>query len=450
MKKYVFIILGIVFLALFLVLFKDSAGVNDMESSIEIFEIKTENTPEYLRATGIIIPEKTVEIRSNRSGTVINVVGEEGSRVSGGDLLLKYDNDVARADVSQADANLNQARSSLNQVEARKKESVEAIRLAEIRLENARSVSNSSILAQIEQADLKIENARKEVERNRKLYDNNAIEEVKLENSIHNLELQIQQKNILENNLAELRQEKDNRIQEAEQSLSQARTSLNTVKQDIEVARSAVQIAETNLNRAEMLLKKHSMYSPIDGVILDKNIQQGEYTQPGQLLYEISTENYLVRISPDERELNLLSVGKEGYISPDAFPDRRFKVKIERISPDVDIDRGTVEIYLELLEDTDMLLANMSVSVEITNNDNTGNIYVPEDYVFTESTGSNQSTEYVYLIREGKAEKRIISTGDRDNHGRIEIRNGLNKGDRIVLPDNIEEGQQIEQQSEQE
>ncbi len=436
MKKILIVILIVISITVIVFLYIEDAIVND---HVEVFTIKNENNSTPLRASGILIPKETIEVRANRSGIIVEAIGSEGSSLTKGEMLYRYDDDIAKADLYQTEANLMQAKSSLSQSKARKEEVEAKVQLEKITLENAKNISHKVEKNQIEELDLKIENANLELERRKKLYNNNAIEKVRLEDSLHKLALLKKQKEIMINKLAELEKETNNQIMEAEQSLKQAKISLNTANKDILVAESAVQIAKSALNKAEMLLKKYQFKSPISGVILEKNINEGEYVQPGQVIYSLSSNDFLVKISPDERELNILSLGGEAYISPEAYPDQKINVVISRISPQINAERGTVDIYLELLEESNLLLANMSVSVEFLKQNNNRGILIPEKYIKDEN-----SKEYVFVFQENKAIKRIINTGEKNDKGMVEIINGLKEGEKIINTENIEDEIKIE------
>lgn len=438
MKKILIIILIVISITVLMFLYKEDGIVND---NVDVFTIRNENSPTTLRASGILIPRKIIEVRANRSGIIVEAIGSEGSSVSKGEMLYKYDDDIAKADLHQAEANLMKAKSSLSQSQARREEVEANIQLAEVRLKNIKSISHIVVKKQIEELDLKIENANVELERSKKLYNNNAIEKVKLEDSVHNLDLLNKQKEIMINNLAELEKETNNQIAEAELSLKQVKTSLKTANIDVLVADSAVQIDKSALNKAELLLEKYQLKAPISGLILRKNINEGEYVQPGQVIYSLSSNDFLVRISPDERELNILSPGGEAYISPEAYPDKKIKVVISRISPQINAERGTVDIYLELLEEADLLLTNMSVSVEFLKQSNNSGIYIPEKYIKDEN-----SKEYVFVFQQNQAIKRIINTGEKNEKGLVEIINGLKEAEKIISTENIEDKMKIELQ----
>ncbi|MFW6287966.1 MAG: efflux RND transporter periplasmic adaptor subunit [bacterium] len=435
MKKILILIsILLIIVLVYVFLFQDEDITGD---EIEVFTITNENTVSSLRASGIIIPEKIIEVKASRSGIIEFVSVSEGSNINEKSLLYKYDDDIPVSELEQADANLEHSILSLEQAIARKREAESAVELAAIRLKNTQDNTHKSTKSQIEQKEIEIENAEEKVERNRKLLFNNAIEENRLKESLHNLNILKKQKEIQQYNLEDLQRQKENQIEEAEQTLRQRRDFLSTTEKDVKKARANVEIARSALRQAELLLEKHRINSPITGIVLEKHIEEGEYVQPGELIYKIASDSLKVRISPDERELNLLTVGKKGYISPDAYPEEIFNVEIRRISPIIDDDRGTIDIYLNLLENSSILLANMSVSVEINNN--MSDIYIPSKYIYSD----DNNIEYVFVYEKNQAVKRLIDIGHKNTQGRVEIINGLNEGDVILYSSNIEDGMQL-------
>ena len=97
------------------------------------------------------------------------------------------------------------------------------------------------------------------------------------------------------------------------------------------LAQDAVQI-EAQIRQKEIDLDDRELRSPIDGVVDEKFVQPGEYVIPGQRLF-IVHDPKAVWIDADIKETKLtrLKPGQPVEISVDAYPDRRFAGRIERI-----------------------------------------------------------------------------------------------------------------------
>ncbi|SRR6056297_139367 len=407
------------------------------EDITDYITIEKTELVESLRASGIVKPHKTVEISSTIAENVDVINFTEGDLVKEGDLLLEFDDDIAQAEYEQALAQVKSAEASLKQTEAQIKESKAQISLAETKLENASDLNDESLKEEIEQAELEIQNAVSELERRQYLYQNDAIEEIKVEQQQHNVNVLKSKKKVLEQRLVELRNSRDNRVKEAKEEIKRSEVAYQAAQKQYQVAEGNLNSAKASLNRAKVNLEKYNISSPINGVILDKTVEEGEYVQPGRTLFEIGTKDLQIEISPDEKELNLLSIGKKGYVSPEAFPNRKYEVEIFEIAPSIDSDRGTIEVYLKPTEENEVLIPNMSVSVEIISERKENVLLVPINYVLEDN-----SSRYVYIFNNGTAQRQNIEV-DKNYDGKVIVTKGLQEGDKVLNPTNLNDGQTV-------
>ncbi|HMA60204.1 MAG TPA: efflux RND transporter periplasmic adaptor subunit [Halanaerobiales bacterium] len=392
---------------------------------------------ESLRASGVVKPHKTIEISSTIAENVKTINFEEGDHVKKENLLLKFDNDIAQAEYEQALAQVKSAEASLEQTEAQIQESKAQIDLAETKLENATELNDESIKEEIAQAELEIQNAVSELERRQYLYENDAIEKIKVEQQQHTVNVLESRKKVLEQRLVELEKTRNNRVKEAEEELKRAEVAYQAAQKQYQVAEGNLNSAKAALNRALVNLNKYDIKAPIDGVILKKMVDEGEYVQPGRTLFEIGTEELQIEISPDEKELNLLSIGKKGYVSPEAFPNSRYEVEIFEIAPSIDSDRGTIDVYLKPTEENETLIPNMSVSVEIISEREEDVLLIPRNYVLEDSNG-----KYLYLYNSETAQRQSIEV-DKNYNGQVIVTEGVKEGDIVLDPNNITDGQTV-------
>ena len=430
------------YIALILIILVAAAGwfyyQNQQQQEVtEYITIEQTELIESLRASGIVKPHKTIQISSTIAENVELINFDEGDQVEKGEVILEFDDDLAQAEYEQAQAQLESAEASLEQTEASIEESKAQIDLAQTKLKNAKELNDESLQEEINQAELEIQNAVSELERRQYLYENNATEKIKVEEQQHRVNVLRSKKRVLEQRLVELKKTRNNRVEEAEEELKRAEVSYQAAQKQYFVAESNVSSAQAALNRAEVNLNKYKVESPINGIILDKMVEEGEYVQPGRTLVEVGTQELQIEISPDEKELNLLSVGKTGYVSPEAYPNRRYEVEIFRISPSIDSDRGTIDVYLKPTEENNRLIPNMSVSVEIISEKKEEVILVPRNYVLEDNSG-----QYVYIYENGTAVKQAIEI-DQNYNGQVVVASGLESGDRVLNPENISDGQTV-------
>ncbi len=90
-------------------------------------------------------------------------------------------------------------------------------------------------------------------------------------------------------------------------------------KEDIDQGRAKVKQAEAALRFAETQLKYAKIYSPLDGVVLSKNIEQGEYVAPGTPVVTVADlVNVWLRAYVNETDLDRVKLGQAAEITTDA------------------------------------------------------------------------------------------------------------------------------------
>ncbi len=435
MKKRYIVIVLIILIAAFGFFYYQN---NNQVANVEYITAQRTDLVNSLRASGVVKPEKTINLSSTIAENIKVINFKEGDIVNEGDVLIEFDDSTAQANYKQALAQLNSAKASLEQTESTIKESEAQIRLAEVKLENANEINDESLLEEINQAELEIANAKEELERRQYLYENGAIEKIKVEEQKHRVNVLESNKIILEQRLIELKKTRNNKVKEAIEELKRSEIAYQSAQKQYHVAEENVNSAQADLNRAEVNLEKYIINSPIDGKILTQDIEVSEYIQPGQTLLTIGSNELQIEISPDEKELNLISIGDHGYVSPDAYPNRKFEVEIVRIASSVDPDRGTIDVYLKPVEDNEILIPNMSVSVEVVNERIEDIILIPENYV-----REDNESRYVYIYNNGTAQRKNI-TLEETYQNEVVVSEGLNEGDQILRPENLTDGQAVE------
>ncbi len=323
----------------------------------------------FLRASGIVVPAATIDIRASLAGTVQEVFADPGDVLPAGAVLLRLDDRLAAADLELALANVRQAGSQTDEVRARKQQAMEEVNLAKVRWENSQSLTDRSAAQELARAQAEQEIADSDVRRISRLVDGGAVQEFELQRARDQRTLAEFGVRLAEARLADQRVSLDHSQREAWQSIQLAEAAASVLLESVAVAYQGKQTAQASYERARLNLEAHRKTIPTEGCILERHVEVGEYVQPGTLLFELRSPMLVVRIEPDERELANLYVGREALVSPEAMPDRSFPVRVLRIAPAVDANRGTIEVFLSVPETVDWLIPNMAVSVEFAPED---------------------------------------------------------------------------------
>ncbi len=109
----------------------------------------------------------------------------------------------------------------------------------------------------------------------------------------------------------------------APERIAVSESQINTANASIEQAQAAV-------HQAELDLANTKIYSPEDGFISRKSVQDGQFVQPGTLMMALSqSDDIWVTANFKETQLGMMRVGMPVEIKVDAYPDQTFQGKIE-------------------------------------------------------------------------------------------------------------------------
>lgn len=123
------------------------------------------------------------------------------------------------------------------------------------------------------------------------------------------------------------------RVSALERQRNTAHSSVNEVSQKKENAEAAILRAEAALEMAELNLSYTVITAPCDGCLGKRNIEIGQYINPGQSITTIIPDNekWIIANFKETQVINL-HVGQEVDIEVDAYPNKKFKGQITSIS----------------------------------------------------------------------------------------------------------------------
>ena len=105
---------------------------------------------------------------------------------------------------------------------------------------------------------------------------------------------------------------------------------------DYETAKSALISSKAQLNRAEINLGYATIRAPIDGVVISKNVEQGQTVAASlnsPVLFNIVNDlsKMQVQASIDEADIGQVKEGQEVTFSVDAYPEDKFTGSVQQI-----------------------------------------------------------------------------------------------------------------------
>jgi Cu(I)/Ag(I) efflux system membrane fusion protein len=152
-----------------------------------------------------------------------------------------------------------------------------------------------------------------------------------------------------------------------------------------------------------------TVYSPVNGYVIQKMALQGMRVMPGEKLFDIADLSSVWIISDVyENEMQLVREGQTAVISLSYFPGREFSSKIDYIYPALSGDTRTAKVRFTIPNPGGLLKPQMFTNVEIKIGLGK-KLAIPEDAVI--DTGQRQ---VVYVDHgEGNFEPREVQLGAR-------------------------------------
>jgi HlyD family secretion protein len=375
---------------------------------------------EVVSATGKIQPETELKISSDVSGEITEMLVKEGEQVKKGALLCRIRPDLYLSAFERVNASVNTTKANLKTAQA-----------------------------QLEQAKANFANSENIYNRNKRLFEQNAISQQDFD--------------------------------AVKAQYESARANVVALEEGVHAGQFNIQSSEAALKEANTNLEKTYIYSPVDATISKLSVEKGERVvgvsgMAGTEIMRLANLNEM-EVSVEVNENDIIKVHKNdtAIIEVDAYMDKKFKGIVTEIANSsnalgISVDQVTNftvkirmlrESYLFLVNDRNMIpfRPGMSASVDIQTRRVNKVISVPIQAVTTRNKDSlstkkqndderdikvenendekaqkkpeEKIKEYVFVLVGGEVKQVEVTTGIQDNDY-IEILSGLKKGDEII------------------
>jgi len=177
-----------------------------------------------------------------------------------------------------------------------------------------------------------------------------------------------------------------------------------------------------------------TMYSPANGVVLEKAAVQGMRFMPGEPLFKIADLSTIWLLADVfEQDIALVHIGQTVNITVNAYPGKELKGKIDYIYPTVSSETRTAKVRVVLANPDGILKPDMYASIQLmSGHDGASVLAVPDSAVI------DSGTRQVVLVQltEGLYEPREVKLGMRSD-GYVEVAEGLSEGENVVVRANF-------------
>jgi len=344
-----------------------------------------------ITADALLYPLQQAAIVPKVSAPVRKFYVDRGSRVRAGQLLAELENRDIAGSVAENQAAFDQAES------------------------NYQTVSKATVPEEMQKAELDVRTTKDVMEQQQKLYESR--QALYKEGAIS---------------------QKD--VNDAQVAFTQARNQYELAQKHLEGVQSVSRLesvksaaaqrdaAKGRLESAQAQLSYSRILSPIDGVVTDRPIYNGEMASNSAPMITIMDISQIVaRAHISQQEAAQLKVGDMAGLVP---PDGRAPIpgRVTVVSPALDPINTTVEVWVQAANLGNRLKPGTSMRVDMVAQSLPSALIIPQAAVLTSPSGN---TSVMVIDSENKPHRKSVTLGIRDS-GNVEVKEGLQSGERVV------------------
>lgn len=119
--------------------------------------------------------------------------------------------------------------------------------------------------------------------------------------------------------------------------LQSAKTNYTSALSDVDMKRASIAEIKTNIETSKIDLKNSEIISPVDGIVLSRSIEVGQsvaasFQAPTLFKVAENLEEMQLYASISEADIGKVKEGQEVLFTVDAYPERQFSAKINRVN----------------------------------------------------------------------------------------------------------------------
>lgn len=331
------------------------------KNTFDYYRLKPLDINQTVLASGRVSFPLPYEITATSSGRISTVNCIEGERVHEGQPLIQMDDYQDRLGVQRALGDLDLARSK------------------------QRNIVEEALPKQVEemhQNQLELEEAEKEMNRLKSLYEHGAVPGVEYEKAANKYQLQLSRYN----------------------QAVLARDSLAGGSKAAEIEAQII-FSDAQLKIAQKAVEDKKIVSPVSGVISNVNFSPGQWAADGAILLTVlRQECQIVEVDVDEKELCHLKLGQSALVTFGAYPGEHFKAELTYISPQIDEQKGTCLLRLAVENEKHYIRHGMAADVEILTEPNRQVLALPKQFI-----DYSEKAPFVWVSQRGRAVKTPVA-----------------------------------------
>jgi len=389
-------------------------------------------------ANGYIVARTRAALSADTPGRIVELNVQEGSVVKKGEIVARLYADEYRAALQHADADLTLSKTTLERVKLE-------VGSAEREVDHSKSAEKSA-QADLDQANSNLETAQTQYKRAQDL----------LEKGVYTAEQRDLAKRDLDSMQSRVPWAKAN-LETAQAMTAQSAQRLVVAGAAVKEAEGRIALAQAGRDQAQATLDKTEVRAPFDGIVVLKDAEVGEVVSPnvqggsnarGSVVTMVDFATLEVQAEVPETTLVNVKLGAPARIWLDAWPDKSYPGRVDRIWPTANRSKATVEVRIVFLERDDRLRPEMGARVVFLESAEAAAkpattaeavIQIP-----SEALVRVDGADSVFVLERDTVRLRKVALGE-DHAGRRAVSQGLADGETIVLapPATLKDGQRV-------
>jgi HlyD family secretion protein len=258
---------------------------------------------QVVQATGTINAVTTVQVGSQVSGIIAELMADFNSRVKKGQVIAQIDPSILKTRLLQAEADLENARASVKNLEA------------QMELQRADLLASQ---ASVDRAKAQLTEAQLNLNRTQELFSQGIVAASQQDTVKATYDQAVAG------------------VKVAEAQLEQSRARLKGMQAQMEQAKAQVQQRKAAAEMARVDLGHTVITAPIDGTVIARNVDVGQtvaasLSAPTLFMIAQDLTKMLVYAKTDEADVGKIRVGATAQFRVDSFPNQTFRGKVAQV-----------------------------------------------------------------------------------------------------------------------
>lgn len=474
-KKVVVSIIVVAVLIILVAVFKFHSN-----GEVETVSPVTGDLVRTVKVSGKVIPEESVELGFEISGTILSVSKEVGNVVRRGDVLARLDSSTISSEILKARAELSLAEASLDKLGGSNiyEAQIESAKRALIQtMLDAYAAAEDAVYNKTDQVFMNPRSGRPEISYAFDGYEDlrNSINKSRVtmgesldlwKRSLADLSVSTyteenltstrnylslvssyinevsQAVNLFETNssLSETTLDKyksdalsaKNNLNSSSQDLISTEDKLKTLLLEVPVQVARVESARATLLNYQSQLAKTSLTSPIDGIVARQEAKPGQAISLGTNLASVISQSLIIEAFVPEVLISGVKLNDPASVTLEAYGKKEvFKARITHIDPAETIRDGVSTYKIELAFDKadGRIRPGLTANISVETFRKEGVRLIPERAVSTE-----EDVSVVYLLaRDSEKERLVIELGEKDSSGNVELLSDLPLDAQLII-----------------